>query len=178
MLPEIVKHYGLNAQLNMVMEESGELISVCTNLLASAARAGCIDRKLIEDEKGELVEELAHVKNTILSVCYLLYVPTSRLEENGAIQTTESVWGDTERGLLSLCGSCGCLIKYCNKLLRVNGVGYKSPVSQETALTNLVNAMCHAWRDILALCTLLGISQETLDDEIRRSDKVTLDRMH
>lgn len=171
MIEEIVKHYGLYPQLDMVMEESGELICVCTDLLASSARVGCIDRKLIEDNKDNLIEGLAHVKNTILSVCYLLYIPTSRLREDSNAPVTESVWGDVERQLLSLCSSCGFLIKCCNKVERADGVGYKTQMTEEVALTNLTNAMRHVFMGIDRLCILLGISETQIDRVIAESDR-------
>lgn len=177
MIEEIVKHYGLYPQLDMVMEECGELICVCTDLLASSARAGCIDRKLIEDNKGNLIEGLAHVKNTILSVCYLLYIPTSRFKEDNNAPVTESVWGDVERQLLSLCSSCGFLIKCCNKVERADGVGYKTQITEEVALTNLTNAMRHVFMGIDRLCILLGISETQIDRVIADSDKSTYELM-
>lgn len=177
MIEEIVKHYGLCPQLDMVMEECGELICVCTDLLASSARVGCIDRKLIEDNKDNLIESLAHVKNTILSVCYLLYIPTSRLREDNDVPVTESVWGDVERQLLSLCSSCGFLIKCCNKVERADGIGYKTQMTEEVALTNLTNAMRHVFMDIDKLCLLLGISETQIDHIIADSDKSTYELM-
>lgn len=171
MIEEIVKHYGLYPQLNMVMEECGELICVCTDLLTSSARIGCIDRKLIEDDKDNLIEGLAHVKNTILSVCYLLYIPTSRFKEDNNAPVTESVWGDVERQLLSLCSSCGFLIKCCNKVERADGVGYKTQITEEVALTNLTNAMRHVFMGIDRLCILLGISETQIDRVIAESDR-------
>lgn len=171
MIEGIVKHYGLYPQLDMVMEECGELICVCTDLLASSARVGCIDRKLIEDNKDNLIEGLAHVKNTILSVCYLLHIPTSRLREGSNAPVTESVWGDVERQLLSLCSSCGLLIKCCNKVERADGVGYKTQMTEEVALTNLTNAMRHVFIGIDRLCILLGISETQIDRVIAESDR-------
>lgn len=177
MIEEIVKHYGLCPQLDMVMEECGELICVCTDLLASSARVGCIDRKLIEDNKSNLIEGLAHVKNTILSVCYLLYIPTSRLKEDNDVPVTESVWGDVERQLLSLCSSCGFLIKCCSKVERADGVGYKTQMTEEVALINLTNAMRHVFMGIDKLCLLLGISETQIDHVIADSDKSTYELM-
>lgn len=171
MIEEIVKHYGLCPQLDMVMEECGELICVCTDLLASSARAGCIDRKLIEDNKDNLIEGLAHAKNTILSVCYLLYIPTSRFNKDNNAPVTESVWGDVESQLLSLCNSCGFLIKCCNKVERADGVGYKTQITEEVALTNLTNAMRHVFMGIDRLCILLGISEVQIDRVIAESDQ-------
>lgn len=171
MIEEIVKHYGLYSQLDMVMEECGELICVCTDLLTSFARVGCIDRKLIEDDKDNLIEGLAHVKNTILSVCYLLYIPTSRFKEDNNAPVTESVWGDVERQLLSLCSSCSFLIKCCNKAKRADGVGYKTQITEEVALTNLTNAMRHVFMGIDRLCILLGISETQIDRVIAESDR-------
>lgn len=175
MIEEIVKTYGLNAQLNMVMEESGELVSVCMDIVSSSARTGCVDSKHIDE--SALIEEMAHVRNTILSVCLLMEIPLEQVEKGENLPVSDGVRSELEQRLLKMTCSCGNLIKSCNKVLRAGGYGYKTPATPMTAKVELVNSMRHMWTDISGICNFLGISEEKLNEEISRSDKVTYERL-
>lgn len=100
MIKEVVEHYGLEAQLNMAAEVCGELACDCAEILSITAQIGYIDQKHINYSK--LTEDMAHVKNAILSVCYLLNIPVSRLENSREPVVEDGVWGKLEQKLLSL----------------------------------------------------------------------------
>lgn len=160
----VVRHYGLMAQLEIVMEESAELIELCTHLLTAWHK----NAGRTEDDIAAIIEGLAHAQNAAASLCYLLYIPTSKLEQYGAGSD------DKEEHALFLCHSCSLLISSCSKLLRVYGFGYRTRMLQERALTDLVRAMGCVWTGISVLREDLGISKEQLEAEIRRSDRQAL----
>lgn len=170
MVKEVVEHYGLEAQLGMAMEESGELVLACTEALSSAVIAGCITRSRIDMD--DMTEKLAHTKNTILSVCYLLGAPV----EDVCTEEVNGVRAETESRIIALIGSCGYFVKCCSKMLRAGGIGYITPVSVDVAETNLRIAMKNTMANITGLCRLLGISDHELDAEIAESDQTALER--
>lgn len=171
MVKEVVEHYGLEAQLGMVMEESGELVLSCTEALSSAVIAGCITRSRID--MGDMTEKLAHVKNAVLSACYLLGTPV----EDACVEEMNGVRAETESRIIALIGSCGYLVKCCSKMLRAGGTGYVTPVSKEVAEINLRIAMKNTMANITGLCQLLGISDHELDSEIEKSDQTAIKRL-
>lgn len=75
---EIVKHYGIEAQLDMCIEECAELIQAC-NKVKRANGIGYATYTMPDEAKCSIVEEMAHVKNTILSLCFLLGVTQDEL---------------------------------------------------------------------------------------------------
>lgn len=171
MIEEIVNHYGLEAQLDMVMEESGELVLACTDALSSAVIAGCISRNRVDID--EMREKMAHVQNAVLSACYLLGI---RMGE-AYVGEVSGVRAETETRIIALIASCGYLTKCCSKMLRAGGHGYVTPVAQDVAKTNLAVAMKNTMANITGLCQLLGISEHELDAEIEKSDQTALDRL-
>lgn len=102
MVKEVIEHYGLEAQLNMTAEMCGTLACDCTEILSITAQTGCIDRKCID--YSVLTKDMAHVKNAILSVCHLLEIPVSKLENSREPVVEDCVWGKLEQKLLSLPG--------------------------------------------------------------------------
>lgn len=129
MIKEVIEHYGLEAQLNMTTEVCGELACDCAEILSITAQTGCIDPKRID--YSELTKDMAHVKNAILSVCHLLEIPVSKLENSRESVVEDAVWGKLEQKLLSLSWSCNLLIICCNKFLRASGHGYQIFLSEK-----------------------------------------------
>ena len=170
MIKEVVEHYGVEAQLSMTTEVCGELACDCAEILSITAQIGCIDQKRINYSK--LTEDMARVKNAILSVCHLLNIPLSRLENSREPVVEDGVLGKLEQKLLSLSWSCNLLAIRCNKFLRASGHGYQILLSEKTTICNLVDAMCYVFSDIEGLRTFLGISEDRINRIIADSDKV------
>lgn len=170
MTKEVIEHYGLEAQLCMTTEVCGELACDCVEILSITAQIGYIDQKHINYSK--LTEDMAHVKNAILSVCYLLEIPVSKLENSRAPVVEDGVWGKLEQKFLSLSWSCNLLIICCNKFLRASGHGYQILLSKKTTMFELIDAMCYVFSDIEGLCTFFGISEDRINRIIEDSDKV------
>lgn len=175
MTKEVIEHYGLEAQLNMTTEVCGELACDCAEILSVTAQTGCIDPKRIDD--GELTKDMAHVKSAILSVCYLLNIPISKLKNSREPVVEDGVWGKLEQKLLSLSWSCNLLVICCNKFLRASGHGYPLLLSEKTTMVNLIDAMCYVFSDIEGLCLFLGISEERISRIIEDSDKAAYELM-
>ena len=175
MVKEVIEHYGLEAQLCMTTEVCGELACDCAEILSITAQTGCIDRKCI-DYSG-LTKDMAHVKNAILSVCHLLEIPVSKLENSRAPVVEDGVWGKLEQKFLSLSWSCNLLIICCNKFLRASGHGYQILLSEKTTMFNLIDAMCYVFSDIEGLRTFFGISEDRINRIIADSDKVAHELM-
>lgn len=170
MIKEVLEHYGLETQLCMTTEVCGELACDCAEILSVTAQTGCIDPKRIDD--SELTKDMAHVKNAILSVCYLLEIPVSKLENSREPVVEDAAWGKLEQKLLSLSWSCNLLIICCNKFLRASGHGYQIFLSEKTTMFNLVDAMCYVFSDMEGLRTFLGISEDRINRIIEDSDKM------
>lgn len=167
---EVVEHYGLEAQLFMTTEVCGELACDCAEILSITAQIGCIDQKHVNYSK--LTEDMAHAKDAILSACYLLNIPISRLENSREPVVEDGVWGKLEQKLLSLSWSCNLLAIRCNKFLRASGHGYQILLSEKTTMFDLIDAMCYVFSDIEGLCLFLGISEERINRIIEDSDEV------
>ena len=170
MVKEVIEHYGLEAQLCMTTEVCGELACDCAEILSITAQTGCIAQKRIDD--SELTKDMAHVKNAILSVCYLLEIPVSKLQNSREPVVEDVVWGKLEQKLLSLSWSCNLLVICCNKFLRASGHGYQIFLSEKTTMFNLVDAMCYVFSDVEGLRTFLGISEDRINHIIENSDKM------
>lgn len=170
MIKEVTEHYGLEAQLCMTTEVCGELACDCAEILSVKAQIGCIDQQNID--YSELTKDMAHVKNAILSVCYLFEIPIAKLETSREPVVEDAVWGKLEQKLLSLSWSCNLLVICCNKFLRASGHGYQIFLSEKTTMCNLVDAMCYVFSDIEGLRTFLGISEDRINRIIADSDKV------
>lgn len=175
MIKEVTEHYGVEAQLNMTTEVCGELACDCAEILSITAQIGCIDQKHINYNK--LTEDMAHAKDAILSVCYLLNIPISRLENSREPVVEDGVWGKLEQKLLSLSWSCNLLAVRCNKFLRASGHGYQILLSEKTTMFDLIDAMCYVFSDIEGICLFLGISKERINRIIEGSDKVAYELM-
>jgi len=76
---EIVKHYGIEAQLDMCMEECGELIQAC-NKVKRADGIGYATYTMPDEAQDKLIEEMAHFQNTILSLCFLMEIGQCELD--------------------------------------------------------------------------------------------------
>lgn len=72
---------------------------------------------------------------------------------------------------------CAELIKACSKLKRAKSIGYITPTDQEQAMADLIEEMAHVKNTIISTCYLYGISENVLDEEIARSDTITLNRL-
>lgn len=175
MIKEVVEHYGVEAQLSMTTEVCGELACDCAEILSITAQIGCIDQKSID--YSELTKDMAHAKNAILSVCYLLNIPISKLKNSREPVVEDGVWGKLEQKLLSLSWSCNLLVICCNKFLRASGHGYQILLSEKTTMVNLIDAMCYVFSDIEGLRLFLGISEERINRIIEDSDKVAYELM-
>lgn len=175
MVKEVIEHYGLEAQLCMTTEVCGELACDCAEILSITAQTGCIAQNRIDD--SELTKDMAHVKNAILSVCYLLNIPISKLENGREPVVEDGVWGKLEQKFLSLSWPCNLLVICCNKFLRASGHGYQILLSEKTTMFNLVDAMCYVFSDIEGLRTFFGISEDRINRIIEDSDKVTHELM-
>lgn len=72
---------------------------------------------------------------------------------------------------------CAELVKSCSKVKRANGIGYITPTSKEQAKANLIEKMAHVKNTIISACYLLGLDETVLDEEIERSDKLSVERL-
>lgn len=176
---ELVEYYGISAQLNMVMEETGELITACMN---KVQELNDWTKNIRHVDWSDLVEELAHVKNTIISVCHLLDLNSDSL---GGSDNTECASADYEDAVIAnlcdLTSVSGRLIKACNKFLRATGRGYVTPTSKKDATEILINAMGaekDAMRQLMNIVNrFTPLTEEMLDDEIKASDAISCERL-
>ena len=82
MKKEIVDHYGLIAQLDMCEEECAELIKACSKYKRVMFPGYYANRKgtTPKEAYAAIVEEIAHVTNTLRSVQYLLGITDGDVE--------------------------------------------------------------------------------------------------
>lgn len=72
---------------------------------------------------------------------------------------------------------CAELIKACSKVKRTAGIGYVTTTSEQQAMSDLIEKMAHVKNTIMSTCYLLNIDEKVLDDEIKRSDGVSEQRL-
>lgn len=77
---DIVKHYGMRAQMDITIEECSELITACSNY-KRATGDGYRTQVGQEKAKAKVIENMAHVANAIRSLMFLLGVSESQIEE-------------------------------------------------------------------------------------------------
>lgn len=75
----LVKRYGLDAQLDICVEECSELIRACIHVKRACGKGYATNTSILESAK-KLEEEIAHVTNAIRSIKYLLEIPDERIE--------------------------------------------------------------------------------------------------
>lgn len=80
MVKELVDHYGIPAQLDIMQEECAELVKACSKV-KRASGIGYITPTDPQQTMSDLIEEMAHVKNTIMSTCYLLHLDEKLLDQ-------------------------------------------------------------------------------------------------
>lgn len=80
MKKNIVKAYGLTVQLDMLMEECGELIWACSQY-KRAAGEGYVIGKTKKEAKEGIIREMAHVTNAMNSVMYLMPIAVEQVME-------------------------------------------------------------------------------------------------
>lgn len=80
MVKKIVEHYGIPAQLDIMQEECAELIKACSKV-KRAGGIGYITPTDPQKAMSDLTTEMAHVKNTIISICYLLNLDERLLDQ-------------------------------------------------------------------------------------------------
>lgn len=80
MKKNIVKAYGLIAQLDILQEECGELIRAANHHKRAMGKGYAI-KQTRRETKETLIREIAHVMNAMDSVIYLLPVPIERIRD-------------------------------------------------------------------------------------------------
>lgn len=66
---------------------------------------------------------------------------------------------------------CGELIQACNKYLRATGHGQKTRHTEEESVKSLIEEISHVQNCIYSLQYLLKIGDETIQAEIKKSDR-------
>lgn len=87
----VIDHYGIPAQLDLMQEECAGLIRAC----GEAKRAngiGYITKTDPQKTISDLIDSMAHVQNAILSTCYLLHLDQWFL--NQEIEKSDKVFAD------------------------------------------------------------------------------------
>lgn len=69
----VVNHYDIPAQLDLMQEECAELIKACGEV-KRANGIGYITETDPQKTISNLIDSMAHVQNAILSTCYLLHL--------------------------------------------------------------------------------------------------------
>lgn len=76
---QIVKRYGLDAQLDICVEECSELIRACIHVKRACGKGYATNTSVLESAKT-LEEEMAHVTNAMRGLKYLLDISDERIE--------------------------------------------------------------------------------------------------